>query len=37
MSSLATLSAENSIAQNLDISELVNTFADVKARKVNFH
>jgi hypothetical protein len=36
MSSLATLSTENSIAQNLLFSELVKTFEDVKRGKVNF-
>jgi hypothetical protein len=34
LSSLATLSIENAIAQNPDFSELVKTFADKKARKV---
>jgi hypothetical protein len=37
LSSLATLSTENAIAQNLNFSELVKTFADKKARKVNFN
>jgi hypothetical protein len=37
LSSPATLSIENVIAQNLDFSELVKTSADKKARKVNFN
>jgi hypothetical protein len=37
LNSLATLSIENAIAQNLYFSELVKTFADKKARKVNFN
>jgi hypothetical protein len=36
LSSLATLSIENAIAQNLDFSKLVKTFEDKKVRKVNF-
>jgi hypothetical protein len=37
LSSLATLSNENSITQNLDFFELVKTFADKKARKIKFN
>jgi hypothetical protein len=37
MSPVATLSVENIIAENPDFSELVKTFGEVKARKVNFH
>ncbi|KAF0753263.1 Zinc finger MYM-type protein 1 [Aphis craccivora] len=37
LTSLATLSIENAIAQNVDFSELIKVFADKKARKVNFH
>jgi hypothetical protein len=37
LSFLATLSIENAIAQNLDFSKLVKTFADKEARKVNFN
>jgi hypothetical protein len=36
-SSLAALSSENTIAQNLDFSKLVKTFAHMKVRKVNFY
>jgi hypothetical protein len=37
LSSLSSPSDENTIGRNVDFSELVKTFADVKARKVNFH
>jgi hypothetical protein len=37
LSSLVTLSVENAITQNLDISELVKTLADKKATKVNIN
>jgi hypothetical protein len=36
LSSVAVLSAEITIAQNLHLSELVKTFEDVEAGKVNF-
>jgi hypothetical protein len=35
--SRATQPAENTIAQNLHFSDLVETFEDLKARKVTFH
>jgi len=34
LSSLAILSIENDIAENLDWTTLVNEFAEIKARKV---
>jgi hypothetical protein len=37
LSSLATLSIENTTAQNLSFSELVKSSTDMKAREVNFH
>jgi hypothetical protein len=37
LSSLSTLSTENTVTQNLSFSELMKTFADAKATKVTFH
>jgi hypothetical protein len=37
LSSLDTLSIENTIAQNLDFSELAINFAAMNSRKVNFY
>jgi hypothetical protein len=37
LSSLATLSTENTIAENLDFSVFVKTFAVVEVRQINSH
>ena len=37
LSSVTTLSIENSVAQNHEFSEVVKIYGDVKARRVNFH
>jgi hypothetical protein len=34
-SSLAVLSGENSMAQNLDFDDIISSFAEIKARKIN--
>jgi hypothetical protein len=35
LSSLAILSVENSVAQNLDFDDIISSFAEIKARKIN--
>jgi hypothetical protein len=35
LSSLAVLSIKNSVVQNLDFDDIISSFAEIKARKIN--
>jgi hypothetical protein len=35
LSSLAILFSENSVVQNLDFDDIISSFAEIKARKIN--